>query len=772
MNNHIRSFPAAFRFLCSLTAMLAALCAANPLPVHADSVLLQARQAILVPGTVEVTKPMQEAVVRALQEATELPTAAKYFAITDVRQEGKWALVSVAGLARVHAGQSWNLENDSAWTGLVLAQRASTGKWTGGVQGTRGFSSLMGGVPGTLLSPKAKHDLAARRPASAESAPTGAAYTFPWKAGTSMLYGQHGVHDNGYASVVSGWKAVDMMSDGKTAAGHAENMLLAAEAGTISYRCVDSHNMAIHLGDFFYTHLSNNTANQTALVVGATFAQSAELGPLRTGNFNGPCGWADQPSGWFHVHWGFPNASLQVEDWTLNVSTQKWSNGTTTITPGNGWIMAGGTRPCPAPVLTAPADGTVSTSQTVALSWQPISGCAFNGYMLRVKTVPTMDSDGITMVDTVRYQSSVTQTISSDWNKQDLYWGVKAANAPFGASWTVGRFRIDPGNAVPSDYGYCVDEGQRCAFSGLALLYYGANDHFIGPLPFTDGVECNSSVFGDPGSGATNQCFMRGGRPEGSTWCMNQGGTCSVGASNVATVYYGVNGQYLSQTNVIDTVACTTTAFGGDPFPALAKSCYYVVTGEATPVTQTFVSDAAQDGWVLEAGPTSNTGGSANSTGPYLRLGDDLRNRQYRAIMSFPTDELPDNARIISVTVKIKKASLTGGDPFGSLGNIVGDIKKGAIGGDPALQTDDWQASSQLGALTIPNAPSGGWYSGKLNSGYFASVNRAGITQIRLRFGTGDNGNLTSDFLMFYSGNYAAAPANRPMLVITYYALN
>ncbi|MHB1134399.1 MAG: trypsin-like serine peptidase [Chloroflexota bacterium] len=99
--------------------------------------------------------------------------------------------------------------------------------------------------------------------------------------------------------------------------------------------------------------------------------------------------------------------------------------------------------PCPAPTLIAPTDGAASASRTVTFSWNPVSGCVSSGYVFRIKNVNTMDSGGTTIVDSQVAGTQTTETING-WDNQDLYWGVKAANAPAGASWTVRRLRIEP----------------------------------------------------------------------------------------------------------------------------------------------------------------------------------------------------------------------------------------------------------------------------------------------------------------------------------------
>ena len=472
-----------FHLILLLGVVLSASDGGKVPPAHAQS-----PKVVLVPGTVTVSRQMEEGVILALQGAADIPPATRYFAISDLRLDGAWALVSVTGLAQVRADQSWSID-DGTWFGLILLKQKHAGAWKGAVRGTSSFSTLMDEAPDTLLDRKAKRNLDPLRAPATQDSQTANAYAFPWQPGTQMFYGPLGVHNNGW---ISDWKAVDMMSDGDTSIGHSPNRLLAAAAGTITYKCADSQNVAIHLGDFFYTHLVDNDS----LLVGASFAQGADLGKMKTGSFNASCGYASQPSNWFHVHWGFANANLHVEDWTLSMTSGDWTNGTLTVGPGDGWIMAGPTDPCLGPALSSPADAYISTSQTIDFSWSAVSGCIFNNYRFRIKTVPTMDSGGTTLVNTTSSTTSITRVIPSDWNKQDLYWGVKAANAPFGAAWSVGHFSIDPGPAVPTDYGLCAVEWQWCAFSGTAQIYYGANDHFIGPLSLTGGVNCNSLVLG------------------------------------------------------------------------------------------------------------------------------------------------------------------------------------------------------------------------------------------------------------------------------------
>ncbi len=138
------------------------------------------------------------------------------------------------------------------------------------------------------------------------------------------------------------------------------------------------------------------------------------------------------------------------------------------------------------------------------------------------------------------------------------------------------------------------------------------------------------------------------------------------------------------------------------------------------------------------------------------------------AILSFYTAGLPDNAVITSVTLKIRKAGQAGVDPFSTLGNLLVDIKKGSFSNKAALQIGDFQAAaSKNGILSFSNNPVNGWYIKALGSANFTYINKAGLTQFRLRFAKDDDNDRVADYLKFYSG--AAAAANRPQLIIQYY---
>jgi hypothetical protein len=193
-----------------------------------------------------------------------------------------------------------------------------------------------------------------------------------------------------------------------------------------------------------------------------------------------------------------------------------------------------------------------------------------------------------------------------------------------------------------------------------------------------------------------------------------------------------------------------------------------------TLLTVTIRSNGKNDGWVLESGKTTNKGGSLNSKNTTFILGDDKQDRQYRSILDFPTDLLPDNAVVTKAMLLIKGEGLAGTNPFTTHQIILVDIRSGSFGNlgpfaNRGLQTMDFQSASSRDAVgVIQNNPYYGWYWTWLDSSSFQYLNLTGITQFRLRFQLDDNDDRGNDYLRFFSGD-ANNVADRPQLVIEYY---
>lgn len=181
-----------------------------------------------------------------------------------------------------------------------------------------------------------------------------------------------------------------------------------------------------------------------------------------------------------------------------------------------------------------------------------------------------------------------------------------------------------------------------------------------------------------------------------------------------------------------------------------------------------FVSVAAQDGYVT--GTNANTAGGAVSTSSgTLRTGDGTGNQQYKTVVSFDTSPLPDDAVILSATLKLKRASLSGTNPFTTHGLCHVDVKRGAFSGNLALENSDFETQAhayQIAAMDDP-AANAAWSSGELNATGRAHIHRAGTTQFRVYFNNATDGDGVRDTVNWYSGDDAGG-ANRPVLDIIY----
>jgi len=179
-----------------------------------------------------------------------------------------------------------------------------------------------------------------------------------------------------------------------------------------------------------------------------------------------------------------------------------------------------------------------------------------------------------------------------------------------------------------------------------------------------------------------------------------------------------------------------------------------------------YSSAGAEDGWVLESTETSNKGGSLNASGKVFLLGDDSSNRQYKAIVSFNTADIPANALIETAVLKIKQSGApTGANPLSALGNLLVDIRAGYFG-VAALQVADFQVATPTAKVgTFNKTPVSKWYSATLNAKGRASINRTGFTQFRLYFAKDDNSDFGADTMKLFSGNNLTG---KPELIITY----
>jgi hypothetical protein len=197
-------------------------------------------------------------------------------------------------------------------------------------------------------------------PLGAEGA--GGGLVFPWKPGTRSVYGVSGIHTSYY---ISGAKAVDFVGGDAFGSDIMPAYAYGVADGTITSVCRDDHNAGVVVnsgaaGQFLYLHL--NPFDST-LQVGAHIYAARPISSLVYGSFGEyptcpstctdgsdcHCGCASQGANNYHLHFGFlPNAGyLQIGGCNLNVSTQMWVCGSSTI--GVNGKLSSGSNPSPGP---------------------------------------------------------------------------------------------------------------------------------------------------------------------------------------------------------------------------------------------------------------------------------------------------------------------------------------------------------------------------------------------------------------------------------------
>ncbi len=214
-----------------------------------------------------------------------------------------------------------------------------------------------------------------------------------------------------------------------------------------------------------------------------------------------------------------------------------------------------------------------------------------------------------------------------------------------------------------------------------------------------------------------------------------------------------------------------TAVYASDSvFAASSGSVVQVVQNPI--LTATFSSIGAQDGWVMGATGSSNAGDSLNATAndaAALRVGADSSKRQYRSIVSFDTSAIPDGAAILAVTLRLRRGTVSGMNPFTAYGTCWVDVQSGGFSGSTALQPGDFQSvATAAQAASLTNAASDGdWSEGSLNAAGRAALNKTGTTQLRVYFTLEGKSLGGADYIGYYSGENST-PANRPQLVVTY----
>jgi len=147
--------------------------------------------------------------------------------------------------------------------------------------------------------------------------------------------------------------------------------------------------------------------------------------------------------------------------------------------------------------------------------------------------------------------------------------------------------------------------------------------------------------------------------------------------------------------------------------------------------TVSFNGIASDDGYVK-----ANADGSSPAVGTYstLAIGRGSDGKYNRAILSFDTSSLPDNATITRAYIVVTYSSRSG-DPWANGNSLVIDVKTGYFGSASTTETSDWAASPTASAVaSIASFTSGTKQSTDFNSAGLSAINKTGKTQLKLRF--------------------------------------
>ena len=158
-------------------------------------------------------------------------------------------------------------------------------------------------------------------------------------------------------------------------------------------------------------------------------------------------------------------------------------------------------------------------------------------------------------------------------------------------------------------------------------------------------------------------------------------------------------------------------------------------TGGGTPGVLTFDNEDANDGYVK-----ADAGGGAPVVGTLeasygLASGRGADGKYNRSLLSFDTAAIPDGATVVSATLSVVYRSASG-DPWSSpAGNsLLIDVRNGCYGACTIEAADYAAAASADGVAQLLRFTGGSQTSTAFDAAGLAAINRAGRTQLRLRF--------------------------------------
>lgn len=157
-----------------------------------------------------------------------------------------------------------------------------------------------------------------------------------------------------------------------------------------------------------------------------------------------------------------------------------------------------------------------------------------------------------------------------------------------------------------------------------------------------------------------------------------------------------------------------------------------VTVSNVTGTTVTFNSISLDDSYVKAY--ANGTGLATGVTSGNIAIGRGSDGKYNRAILSFDTSSLPDNATITRAYIVVTYSSRSG-DPWANGNSLVIDVKNGYFGIASTIETSDWAYSPTASAVaSIASFTSGTKQSTDFNSAGLSAINKTGKTQLKLRF--------------------------------------
>lgn len=206
---------------------------------------------------------------------------------------------------------------------------------------------------------------------------------------------------------------------------------------------------------------------------------------------------------------------------------------------------------------------------------------------------------------------------------------------------------------------------------------------------------------------------------------------------------------------------------------ALLQITVQATTADNPPTTLAFFGPTTEFGFIVESAQGSGVGGTIFNVGNgpgALRAGDDAGRKQTKAILTFDTSLVPDSAMIDSATLRLRRRTVVGQNPFAwpTAPSCLVDIKSGGFNGSTALEAADFQApADQPGAGLLSDALVNlDWSEAPLTSG-LNFINRTGKTQFRVRFSSATNDDSVEDYIG-WAGGKDATQASWPQLLVTF----